>query len=86
MKLCRYGPLGQEKPGLVDADGRIRSLADHADFTSETLAPDALALSRPFCGTGSPISCGWNIGTTSVGPGCIIRNSANGELWRVITK
>ncbi|RZM19435.1 MAG: 2-hydroxyhepta-2,4-diene-1,7-dioate isomerase, partial [Sphingomonas sp.] len=43
MKLCRYGPLGQEKPGLVDADGRIRSLADHADFTSETLAPDALA-------------------------------------------
>lgn len=43
MKLCRYGPLGQEKPGLVDADGRIRSLADHADFTPETLAPDALA-------------------------------------------
>lgn len=43
MKLCRYGPLGQEKPGLVDADGRIRSLGDHADFTPETLAPDALA-------------------------------------------
>ncbi len=43
MKLCRYGPLGQEKPGLVDADGRIRSLADHADFNPETLAPDALA-------------------------------------------
>ncbi|MEG3163358.1 fumarylacetoacetate hydrolase family protein [Sphingomonas sp. PB2P19] len=43
MKLCRYGPLGQEKPGLVDADGRIRSLADHPDFTPETLAPDALA-------------------------------------------
>lgn len=43
MKLCRYGPLGQEKPGLVDADGRIRSLADHADFTPETLAPEALA-------------------------------------------
>ncbi len=42
MKLCRYGPLGQEKPGLVDAEGRIRSLADHADFTPETLAPDAL--------------------------------------------
>ena len=27
MKLCRYGPAGAEKPGLVDADGRIRDLS-----------------------------------------------------------
>ena len=27
MKLLRYGAKGQEKPGLLDADGRIRSLA-----------------------------------------------------------
>ena len=27
MKLLRYGPKGQEKPGLLDAEGRIRSLA-----------------------------------------------------------
>ncbi len=27
MKLCRYGPIGSEKPGLVDADGRIRDLS-----------------------------------------------------------
>ena len=27
MKLCRYGPKGQEKPGVVDADGRIRDLS-----------------------------------------------------------
>jgi len=27
MKLCRYGPLGAEKPGLVDADGNIRDLS-----------------------------------------------------------
>ncbi len=27
MKLLRYGPRGQEKPGLLDAEGRIRSLA-----------------------------------------------------------
>ncbi|HEV7252169.1 MAG TPA: fumarylacetoacetate hydrolase family protein [Mesorhizobium sp.] len=26
MKLLRYGPQGQEKPGLLDAEGRIRSL------------------------------------------------------------
>ncbi|MGI4765195.1 MAG: 2-hydroxyhepta-2,4-diene-1,7-dioate isomerase, partial [Janthinobacterium lividum] len=34
MKLCRYGPEGGEKPGLVDADGRIRDLSGHlADIT-----------------------------------------------------
>ena len=27
MKLLRYGPAGQEKPGLLDADGRIRDLS-----------------------------------------------------------
>jgi 2-keto-4-pentenoate hydratase/2-oxohepta-3-ene-1,7-dioic acid hydratase in catechol pathway len=26
MKLLRFGPAGQEKPGLVDASGKIRSL------------------------------------------------------------
>jgi len=27
MKLLRYGPRGQEKPGLLDGDGRIRDLS-----------------------------------------------------------
>jgi 2-keto-4-pentenoate hydratase/2-oxohepta-3-ene-1,7-dioic acid hydratase in catechol pathway len=27
MKLLRYGPLGQEKPGLLDADGQLRDLS-----------------------------------------------------------
>ena len=26
MKLLRYGPAGQEKPGLLDRDGKIRDL------------------------------------------------------------
>lgn len=44
MKLCRYGPTGQEKPGLVDADGAIRDLSgmiadiDHAQLSREALA------------------------------------------------
>ena len=42
MKLCRYGPVGQEKPGLIDSQGRIRALADHADITPELLAPESL--------------------------------------------
>lgn len=39
MKICRFGPRGSEKPGLVDADGRIRDLSGTvADITPETLA------------------------------------------------
>ena len=43
MKLCRYGRAGAEKPGLVDAEGRIRDLSGViTDLTIETL-PQALA-------------------------------------------
>ena len=31
MKLLRYGPRGQEKPGLLDTDGRIRDLSAHVE-------------------------------------------------------
>ena len=27
MKLVRYGPAGKEKPGLIDADGKLRDLS-----------------------------------------------------------
>jgi len=43
MKLLRYGPSGREKPGLLDADGRIRDLSgivSHID--SGLLAPARL--------------------------------------------
>ncbi|MGE4611921.1 MAG: fumarylacetoacetate hydrolase family protein [Paracoccaceae bacterium] len=36
MKLLRYGPKGQEKPGCLDAEGNIRDLsAATADFFAE---------------------------------------------------
>jgi 2-keto-4-pentenoate hydratase/2-oxohepta-3-ene-1,7-dioic acid hydratase in catechol pathway len=39
MKLLRYGPHGQEKPGLLDDDGRIRDLSGViADLTAATVA------------------------------------------------
>lgn len=39
MKLLRYGPKGQEKPGLLDDARRIRSLAGKVvDITAPTLA------------------------------------------------
>jgi len=44
MKLLRYGPVGQEKPGILDADGRIRDLSAHvADIDGAALTPDGLA-------------------------------------------
>lgn len=39
MKLLRYGPAGQEKPGLVDANGRIRDLSGVVpDLSGEALS------------------------------------------------
>jgi len=43
MKLVRYGAAGCEQPGLLDRDGKLRSLAGHvADFFGATLAPEGL--------------------------------------------
>ena len=43
MKLLRYGLPGQEKPGLLDADGRIRDLSAHVDdIAGAALLPDGL--------------------------------------------
>jgi 2-keto-4-pentenoate hydratase/2-oxohepta-3-ene-1,7-dioic acid hydratase in catechol pathway len=47
MKLLRYGPRDQERPGLLDADGRIRDLSAHvADITPQTLSDEVLAKLR----------------------------------------
>ncbi|MDO5633172.1 MAG: ureidoglycolate lyase [Paracoccus sp. (in: a-proteobacteria)] len=44
MKLLRYGPKGQEKPGLLDDQGRIRDLSAHVpDIAGAVLTPDGLA-------------------------------------------
>lgn len=43
MKLLRYGPPGGERPGLLDAAGRIRDLSGHVpDLRGEVLRPDRL--------------------------------------------
>tara|TARA_R110002096_G_scaffold43364_14_gene116818 strand:- start:5447 stop:6304 length:858 start_codon:yes stop_codon:yes gene_type:complete len=44
MKLLRYGPKGQEKPGCLDAEGRVRDLSDHVDdIAGKALLPDSIA-------------------------------------------
>jgi 2-keto-4-pentenoate hydratase/2-oxohepta-3-ene-1,7-dioic acid hydratase in catechol pathway len=43
MKLVRYGKQGQEKPGLIDSDGKIRDLSAHvSDLAGEALSPKSL--------------------------------------------
>ena len=43
MKLVRYGQPGKEKPGLIDADGKLRDLSGViADVTPEHLSDKAL--------------------------------------------
>ena len=44
MKLLRYGPRGQEKPGILDQDGAIRALpAELGDIAGELLSTEGLA-------------------------------------------
>lgn len=44
MKLLRYGPKGQEQPGILDAEGHIRSLAGKIqDIAGATLLPENVA-------------------------------------------
>ncbi len=43
MKLARYGTPGDEKPAILDADGRLRDLsAVTADITGDVLTRDGL--------------------------------------------
>lgn len=47
MKLVRYGAPGREKPGLLDAQGRVRDLSKIVpDIAGETLSPKGLAKLR----------------------------------------
>ena len=49
MKLCRYGERGSEKPGMIDAEGRLRDLSGHVtDIAGPVLADlDALRAIDP---------------------------------------
>ncbi|NUT85270.1 fumarylacetoacetate hydrolase family protein [Pseudomonas corrugata] len=44
MKLLRYGEKGAEKPGLLDAENRIRDVSGHVpDIAGHVLSPEGLA-------------------------------------------
>ncbi|MEQ8847689.1 fumarylacetoacetate hydrolase family protein [Botrimarina sp.] len=82
MKLLRYGPPGQEKPGLVDSDGRIRSLAGVIDdLAGAALGPDSLArLAELDAGSLDPVDEPVRLGPCVAGVGkflCIGLNYAD---------
>jgi len=65
MKLLRYGPAGQEKPGMLDRQGKIRDLsAKIPDITGAQLSPTALDDLRRI----NPESLPLVPGTPRVGP------------------
>ena len=47
MKLLRYGPVGRERPALLDDQGQVRDLSGLIDdLSAESLRPTALAALR----------------------------------------
>ena len=59
MKLCRYGRPGEEKPGLVDAEGRIRDLSAHIrDLSPAEISTQSLAKLRAIDPASLPIVAG----------------------------
>ena len=73
MKLLRYGPRGQEKPGLVDRDGRLRDLSGAIrDIDGAALAPAELDRLRRL----NPASLPLVPGTPRLGLASLRRDAA----------
>jgi 2,4-didehydro-3-deoxy-L-rhamnonate hydrolase len=69
MKLVRYGAKGQEKPGLIDKDGRVRDLSGVvADIAGATLTPEGLAKLRAVDPAALPVVPGTPQGDLRLGP------------------
>ena len=59
MKLLRYGPVGQEKPGLLDAEGRIRDLSGAVpDIAGDALTPAGIARLKGIDPSSLPVVSG----------------------------
>lgn len=65
MKLLRYGKIGQEKPAILDAEGRIRDLSGVvADFAGEALGRESLSRIKALDSRSLPVV----EGTPRIGP------------------
>ncbi|RKP59284.1 fumarylacetoacetate hydrolase family protein [Pararobbsia silviterrae] len=56
MKLVRFGPVGMERPGMIDEQGRLRDLsAVVGDIEGRTIGPEALDRLRALDVSGLPV-------------------------------
>ncbi|RDW14665.1 fumarylacetoacetate hydrolase family protein [Paracoccus thiocyanatus] len=56
MKLCRFGPAGQERPGMIDAAGGLRDLsALKARLTGADISPASLSALAALDATKLPL-------------------------------
>lgn len=59
MKLVRYGAVGSEQPGMVDAQGVLRDLSGHvADITGDVLSEAGLDALRAIDPASLPVVAG----------------------------
>ena len=56
MKLVRFGPRGREKPGIIDAKGRIRDLSK---VVPDLAGRRAFARASPRSARRRSRSCHW---------------------------
>ncbi len=69
MKLLRYGLPGQEKPGVLDAQGRVRDLSGHiADVRGAALLPQQLQALRALNLDSLPLVAGTPQSDLRLGP------------------
>lgn len=73
MKLLRYGPAGQEKPGMLDAEGKVRCLsAEIDDVTGATIGDETLERLRAIDPTTLPEVQPERLGSCVTGVGKMI--------------
>ena len=79
MKLVRYGPKGQEKPGVLDDTGAIRDLSGIiGDLDGSTLTPESLGRLRRLDPEGLPRVAGEpRLGPCVAGVGKIVAIGLN---------
>ena len=73
MKLLRYGPRGAEQPGVLDADGQMRSLAAVVpDINGALLADLPAALAGVDIGALPLVAAGTRVAEPVAGVGKFI--------------
>jgi 2,4-didehydro-3-deoxy-L-rhamnonate hydrolase len=87
MKLVRYGSKGREKPGLIDAQGKLRDLSGHCTtFGWDEISPAGLKRLRQIDPTTLPLVKGKpRLGVPFTGIGKIIGVGLNYRLHALET-